>query len=363
MVRESGANSSATDGGLGLILLAAIALGLLFSLGTPEGADEPLVVYCAHDAVFSEDILRAWSRESGIPISIRFDTEATKSLGLVNQILAERQAPRCDVFWNNELLGALQLQQAGLTEPYRGTGWSRIPAEQKDPEGHWTGFAARARVVIYSVDQSRPVIAPLDEPWPSPVPDPFRESDASSPPLNFAIARPLYGTTLTHYSLLAREWGLPRLKARHAEAVQRGMKLVAGNAAVKDVVAARQSAAGWTDTDDFFAAHDAGRAVAMSPVRLENGQTIVIPNTAMIIRGTRQLARAQQLVDALLSARTELALARSPSRQIPLGPVDAAELPSDVAAMSKWVTSAAPLRDLLPQRLDVIDWLKSPGSF
>ena len=42
-----------------------------------------------------------------------YDSEATKSLGLVNQLKNEKNAPHCDVFWNNELLGTMDLAHDG----------------------------------------------------------------------------------------------------------------------------------------------------------------------------------------------------------------------------------------------------------
>src|SRR4029078_9618113 len=122
--------------------------GLAISILALRRGDDRLVVYCAHDAEFSDAILREFERQTGIPVSVRYDTEATKSLGLVNLLKSEKDHPRCDVFWNNELLGMVDLKNAGVLEPYRGTGFARIPDRYKDPDGFWVGFAARLRVFI-----------------------------------------------------------------------------------------------------------------------------------------------------------------------------------------------------------------------
>ena len=53
-----------------------------------------------------------------------------------------------------------------------------------------------------------------------------------------------------------------------------------------------------------------------------------------MIRGTKHGTQARQLVDFLLSEETEIALARSKSRQIPLGPVAAKYLPHDTRGPS-----------------------------
>lgn len=310
---------------------------------TRRYARAPLVVYCAHDAIYSEKILKRFEERTGIPIDLRFDTEATKSLGLVELLSREKDAPRCDVFWNNELLGMFDLQDQKILLPYKGPGFERIPAQFKDPDGSWTGFAARLRVLILR--------------------DPIRAADVPErlrgDLKRVAMAKPLYGTTLTHYSALWNEWGRERLVAWHRDCRARGMQELRGNAAVKDAVVAGACDLGFTDTDDFFEAMDAGAAVNIAPVRMENGQTICIPNTVAIIRGTRREREARKLVDFLLTAETELALARSPSRQIPLGPVAKAELPEEVRELAVWAADGIALTTLRAARRECLAWLKT----
>ena len=306
-------------------------------------AGTPLVVYCAHDAVYSEKILKEFEKRTAIPVELRFDTEATKSLGLIELLTREKDSPRCDVFWNNELLGMLELQEKNILLPYKGPAEGRIPAHFKDPQGYWTGFAARLRVLIMR--------------------EPLGAEDVAERLRGdlhrVAIANPLYGTTLTHYSALWQEWGRERLIAWHRESRARGLRELRGNAAVKDAVVAGVCDFGFTDTDDFFEAKDAGAPVRMAPVRLEDGRTICIPNTVAIIRGTRREAEARKLVDFLLGKDTELALARSPSRQIPLGRVAEGELPEEVRELARWATEGLPLTNLGTARSECIAWLKA----
>lgn len=323
----------------------ALVAGLALTVWGFRRGDDALVVYCAHDAEFADRILRDFERQTGIPVSVRYDTEATKSLGLVNLLKTEKDHPRCDVFWNNELLGTIDLRESGILEPYRGPGHARIPDRYKDPDGFWTGFAARLRV--YIVNSSEP-----------PDTDTIEARLRDDPDLSrAAIARPLFGTTLTHYTLLWHDWGPERLKAWHRDLRRRGIREVAGNAATKNLVADGACDLGFTDTDDFFVARDEGKPVTMAPIRA-NGRTICIPNTVAIVRGTAHTAAARKLVDFLLSAETELALARSVARQVPLGPV-AGPLPADVEPLTKWAKEGADLRALLPDRVAVIAWLKA----
>src|SRR4051794_16547797 len=112
------------DGQLRAVLAIAMTAGAAAWLFAGSGRTGPsVVVYCSHDAVFAEGILRDFERRTGIAVDVVYDTEATKSLGLVNRLLIERSRPRCDVLWNNELLGTMQLAHEGVLQPYRGSGY------------------------------------------------------------------------------------------------------------------------------------------------------------------------------------------------------------------------------------------------
>lgn len=307
---------------------------------------DPLVVYCAHDAEFAEQVIRDFERQTGIPVSVRYDTEATKSLGLVNLLIQEQSHPRCDLFWNNQVLTTMELKNRGLLLPYKGPGFTRIPDRFKDADGHWTGFAARLRVYIVNIGKMK-----ADE-------ESLRLALADDLSRG-AIAKPLYGTTLSHYALLWHVWGADKLRAWHADTRRRGLRETTGNAAVKNLVAEGACDFGFTDSDDFFVARDEDKPVAMLPIRFDDGATICIPNSIAIIKGTRRLAAAQKLADFLLSQETEHALAVSPSRQIPLGPTDHNALPAEVRELTEWARDGYDLRALGPAHAECLQWLKS----
>ena len=332
---------------LGLFAVVAGLLVAAYHFGRAGGRDR-LVVYCAHDSVYSESILREFQKRSGIAVAPVFDTEATKSLGLVERLIREKDAPRCDVFWNNELLGTMDLAGRGILLQYKGAGYERIPAAFKDPGGLWAGFAARLRVWILNTEAASRIDASA-----------IRTGEGLKGDLSrAAIAKPLYGTTLTHYSVLWDAWGADRLKAWHRDWRERGVREVLGNATVKNLVARGICDVGLTDTDDVFVAYDEGRPVQMEPVRIDGGATICIPNTVAIIKGTRREAGAKRLVDYLLSEECELALANSRSRQVPLGPVDEARLPEEVRELAKWAAKGYPLSSLSRARAECLGWLK-----
>ncbi|MBL8850772.1 MAG: ABC transporter substrate-binding protein, partial [Planctomycetaceae bacterium] len=201
--------------GLLICVLAVVGIVAWYAVSGPD--DRTLVVYCAHDLEYSEPILKKFEADTGIRVVIVGDTEATKSLGLVQQILREGPHSRCDVFWNNQVLGTVQLERADLLAPYQGPGYERIPKEFKHPDGLWTGFAGRMRVWIVNTDKMAATPEAI-------------ETALSAPDLTgMAIAMPMFGTTLSHYSLLWARTGGEALKEQHHDLVLRGCQVVSGN--------------------------------------------------------------------------------------------------------------------------------------
>jgi len=320
-----------------------LAIACLSFAGCFAGTSDALVVYCAHDAVFSQQILDDFTRETGIEVTPRFDTEATKSLGLVSLIIREADAPRCDVFWNNETLGTIDLAKRGLTEAYQGPGYKRIPAAFKDPEGKWCGFAARFRVWIVNTEELEPTQEAVAQAFDTHLAD-------------FTWAKPLYGTTLTHYCVLWAVQGESYLKELDGK-LRETATPAASNGQTRDLVANGTCAFGWTDTDDYFGAVDAGKTVAMVPVTVGEDRTICIPNSVAIIKGTKRRDTAERLVDYLLSREVELRLAKSESRQIPLGDIGDAQLPTEVADLVPWAAKGIDLSQAAAAREEVLKWL------
>jgi iron(III) transport system substrate-binding protein len=323
-----------------LLFVPLFTISLAGCIGTDSDA---LVVYCAHDAIFSQQILDDFTKETGIAVTPRFDTEATKSLGLVNLIIREADAPRCDVFWNNETLGTIDLANRGLTEAYKGNGYERIPAAFTDPHGNWCGFAARLRVWIVNTDAFQPTQDAVEQA--------FKDRLA-----DFTWAKPLYGTTLPHYCVLWAVEGESFLKELDAK-LRKTAVPAASNGQTRDLVANGTCAFGWTDTDDYFGAVDARKTVGMVPVTVGDGRTICIPNSVAIIKGTKHRETAEKFVDYLLSREVELRLARSESRQIPLGEIGDADLPAEVAQLVPAAAKGIDLSQAAAVRGDVLKWL------
>ncbi|MBM3458911.1 MAG: ABC transporter substrate-binding protein, partial [Armatimonadetes bacterium] len=130
---------------LGVIFLTSVLAGC----GRPApSAQSDLVGYISQDEPYARPILEAFTRETGIRVRPVFDTEAGKSRGLAERILAERGKPRAAVFWSSEVLQMVRLAEAGALEPYRSPSAEGIPARYRDSGDRWTGFAGRFRVLV-----------------------------------------------------------------------------------------------------------------------------------------------------------------------------------------------------------------------
>ena len=298
------------------LLLVPLFLAALGGCGesAPAPADAGAVtVYTALDQVYSEPILRDFQERTGIRVLPVYDAEAAKTTGLTSRLIARRDKPDCDVWWNNEPVQTARLAEMGLLAKYESPAAARIPAAYRDPEGRWTGFAARARVILYNTR-----LVPPDR-------RPAGLQDFTLPEWRgkAAIARPFFGTTLTHMCVLYEIWGPERLRKFLLALRANDVALCAGNGPVRDLVAAGEFAWGLTDTDDTYSAIQAGKPVAVAVPA--TGGALVMPNTVALIAGCPHAEAGKTLIDYLLSAEVERRLAEGPSAQIPLG-ADLADL-------------------------------------
>ncbi|MFH1998945.1 MAG: extracellular solute-binding protein [Planctomycetota bacterium] len=293
-------------------LLLVLTAGLFFSCSREK---PDVVIYCALDQNFSEPLLKAFEKKTGLKVQALYDVEAQKTVGLVRKITSEMNNPQCDIFWNNEIVNTIKLKNMGALESYKSPNAAGIPDGFKDSEGYWTGFAARARVFIINTE-----LLPDPAAWPSSyknLVDPAWKGKGGT-------AKPLTGTTATHGAILFQV--LPEAEARgYFEGLKENeVNLTSGNAHLMRLVRKGSFAFGFTDSDDFNVARvDAGNypVAAVYPDQGEGEPgTLVLPNTVAMIKGGPNPEAARKLIDYILSPEVEEKLAYSDSAQIPLHP-------------------------------------------
>lgn len=327
-----------------------LLLAVLITSGCRPAATSEVVVYTALDQEFSEEHFKQYQQETGAMVVPKFDTEANKTVGLTETLFAEKDRPRCDVFWNNEILNTLRLQKAGMLESYKPKHYAEYPAEFIDPNGQWVGFAARARILLVNTEKLGERKEPsslfdlADESWQG----------------EGGYAKPLFGTTATHAAVLFAELGEEKAK-EFFQQLQSNAVMFPGNKQVAQAVGSGQITFGLTDTDDAMVEIEQGRPVKI--VYPDQGAdqlgTLFIPNTLAIIKGGPNPDAAKKLVDYLLSAKVETALAEGPSAQIPLNknldiplrvktPQEIKAMPVDWSqALDQWNPAAEFLRETI----------------
>ena len=344
--------------------LIAWCVAMLAAVGCSPRAAEEVVVYTALDREFSASIFADFERETGIDVLEKFDVDSTKSVGLGEALMAERKRPRCDVFWNNEVVNTLRLEKERLLAKYESPSGRAYPEQYRSPSGAWYGFAARGRVLAVNTE-----LVPQGE-------RPASIHDLTDPKWKdrAGIAKPLAGTTATHAACLFAAWGDERAK-EFFRAVKANCRIMGGNKQVARAVADGELAFGLTDTDDAIVEIESGMPVTIvfpdqqpvntSPlggprgdgIQAETLGMLMIPNTVAIIEGAPNRKAAERLVEYLLSPAVEERLAEGASAQFPLNPqasVKSRVAPAEplhemevdfTAAAEKWGAAAEFLRD------------------
>ena len=216
--------------------------------------------------------------------------------------------PQADVFWSNEPVRTLVLKSRGVLAPYQSPSAAGIPDTFKDPQGYWTGFSARLRVIVYNTT----LVAAIDAPT--------SVLDLGAPRWRgqVAIADPRFGSTSFHVAALYAQLGDARADAFFAALKANDVRIVDGNSVVRDLVARGEVRVGLTDTDDVNVALEAGLPVAMVVPDLDGLGVPVMPNMVSLIAGAPHRVEATRLIDFLLSPDVERMLAVSDAVQIPL---------------------------------------------
>lgn len=302
------------------IIFAILIICLLY--GCSKDSQKEVVVYTSVDQLFSEPLLKEYEKKSGIKVKAVYDVEASKTTGMVNRLIAEKDNPKCDVFWNSEIGRTIFLKHKGILIPYRSPSAKDIPELFKGKDGYWTGFAARARVLVYNTnlleekDLPQSIFELTDAKWKGKV----------------AMAYPLFGTTATHVAALYCSMGKEKTEAFLKALRANDLVIVQGNSTARDVVVEGKLPIAFTDTDDVNVALQSGKPVKMIYPDQDGIGTLLIPNTVALIRNAPHPEEGKRFIDYLLSREVESKLSFCESAQMPLR--DKVKTPASVPEFS-----------------------------
>jgi iron(III) transport system substrate-binding protein len=281
---------------------------LLAGLGCAKPDVQRVVLYCSQDREYAEQILADFTKETGIQVELRGDTEANKSVGLFEALVREAPKPRCDVFWCNEPVLMERLSQQGLLQPYASPAAEPFPSWTRPGERTWQAFAARARILI--------VHEKLAE---AETPKTLDELAGEKWRRRWAMARPFLGTTATHAACLWQKLG-PQAAQELLGRMSATAVILPGNRDVAQAVADGKFDVGLTDSDDAIVMKEKGYPVRLAYLDQPTPGTLFLPNTLGLIKDAPHAEEGKRLIDYLLSPGVETRLARGPSGQVPLNP-------------------------------------------
>ena len=261
----------------------------------------------SEDQVFSEPILKDFERETGITVKSVFDTEESKSTGVTNRLIAEKDNPQADVYWANEPVRAEALKQRGVSTPYVSRFRGRNCRSVQRPGSLLDRFfRARALLLVNARSTIKPASVMAYT-------DPSAKGRA-------AIANPLFGTTTDYVAALFTIWGDERARTFMNDMKKNGVKMTTSNGESADFVAAGQVDFSLVDSDDAVNRKKQGKPVEIIyPDQDPNGLgVLILPNAVALIKGAPHPENGKQLIDYLLSKETERKLAFADCAQIPL---------------------------------------------
>ena len=231
-----------------------------------------VVIYTSQDQEYAEPILRDFEKQTGIKARAVYDSEAAKTVGLVNRLIAESAHPQCDVFWNSEEFRIHQLAAKNIF---------------REPGG-WKTFGYRSRRLVVNTNLLSLAAAPRS--WSELTNTQWRGK--------VALSYPLFGTTATHFLALRQSWGDARWQA-WCRALQANKPLVVdGNSVVVKLVGSGEAWLGMTDSDDIAAGQREHLPIAALPLTED---PLLIPNTVAVVRDAPHAAAAQKLFEYLQS--------------------------------------------------------------
>ena len=294
--------------GLFIIFTALFYLLLLSCRKSPGHNVREVVLYCSVDQAIAEPVIAEFEKQTGIKVLRRFDTEAGKTVGLVQRIRANAASPIADVFWSSEIFHTIRLANESLLAPYNSNKTKDWPSGFADTNGRWYGFALRARVIAYNTrkvaanDAPRCLEDALEGKWKG----------------RLVMATPEFGTTGGDLASWFAHYGFDRAREILKALKNNEVRLVAGNSTAVRMVATGQADICFTDTDDVYAAQRNGWPVAMNYLDQGGDGALAIPNTAAVIKDAVHPEEAKELMDFLLSEQLEQMMARSDSHNFPI---------------------------------------------
>ena len=253
-----------------IIIAATVATICLPILGRMHKGGDLVIVYTSQDQEYAQRLFESFGRATKVDLREVYDNEAAKTVGLVNRLIAEKNNPQCDVFWNNEELRTRQLARDGIID------------------SNWVSFGVRTRRIVVNTNLIALAAAPRD----------VLSLTNHQYFGKVALAYPLFGTTSAHFLALRQYLGATGWENWCRTLAANKPFVVDGNSVVVKMVGRGEAAVGLTDSDDILSGQREGLPV--DSVRLGK-DGFEIPNTAAMLLKAPHPEAAKKLLDYLQS--------------------------------------------------------------
>ncbi len=251
-------------------MFLGLCITALLCLSCRDSNERSVIIYTSQDQQFAEPILNDFTKQTGIKVRAIYDSEAVKTVGLAQRLIAEANHPQCDVWWSNEALRTRQLARRGVLE-------TNTIVE----------FGFRSRRIVINTNKlalaaPKSLIELTNSEWRGKV----------------ALAYPMFGTTSAQFIALRQRWGADKWEQWCRALAANKPFLVDGNSVVVKLVGRGEAIVGLTDFDDIAASQREGLPVAALAL---SDESVLIPNSVALVRRAPHPGEAKRLVEFLAS--------------------------------------------------------------
>jgi iron(III) transport system substrate-binding protein len=140
------------------ILFSLALVGAVTATGTAHAQGE-VNVYTYRESKLVQPLFDAFTKDTGIKVNV-----ISASSGLEQRIKTEGANSPADVLLTVDIGRLEEAVSQGITQPIKSATLDKvIPAQYRDPEGHWYAVGMRARVVYVSKDRVKQPMLTYEE--------------------------------------------------------------------------------------------------------------------------------------------------------------------------------------------------------
>jgi len=249
----------------------SVCVAAMLCLSCRDSNERSVVIYTSQDQQFAEPILHDFTRQTGIKVRAVYDSEAVKTVGLAQRLLAEANHPQCDVWWSNEALRTRQLARRGVLKT-----------------DTIVEFGFRSRRIVINTNKLTLTAAPKS----------LTELTNAEWRGKVALAYPMFGTTSAQFIALRQRWGAEKWEQWCRALAANQPFLVDGNSVVVKLVGRGEASVGLTDFDDIAAGQREGLAIVGLSL---SHDSVLIPNSVAVVRSAPHPDEAKRLAEFIAS--------------------------------------------------------------